>query len=473
MTKKVLIAAPNDILNLATFLKEKSVGSHYAYSGKEAQLEISKGEFSALIVHEKIAKHPLPMILNYIQSNCPELPTVVLCKDVGSEEIRSLGVETYKKIRYINSASLSDSPEVIYGLLDLESALFSNTKATSDTVSDEEDISKDDMDFSKIGIKDFISGKVVQFDVFVMLSSGKYVKILHTGDSFTSERIAKYAKKTDSLYILKSDREKYIEFSNYMLDKVANKQVHASMKISLSKNSIEKFTESLYDEGINPKSIQKGKKICGSIHKLITADKTLYKSFNKLQNMDPNAYSISYLTAFFSSMIAFNCELKSASSIETMAMAAMLLDIGMTKIPNEIAEKKPAEMTAEERKVYQTHPSLGSKLVEKTNIISNTIPQIIMQHHEASDGSGFPRGLKDMRLQMLSKIVFVANFFAFYIVDHNLGPFDGLKKIISDPDLRDKFNQPILKSFIKVFIDPEKLASLETSHSKNNSVKTA
>ncbi|MBT3981003.1 MAG: hypothetical protein HOE90_06585 [Bacteriovoracaceae bacterium] len=473
MAKKVLIAAPSDIVNLATFLKEKSVGSQYAYSGKEVQLEISKGNFSALTVHENIAKHPLPMILNYIQSNCPELPTVVLSKDVDNKDICSLGVETYKNIRYINSASLSDPPEVIYGLLDLESALFSNAKATSDIVSDEEDISKDDVDFSKIAIKDFISGKVVQFDVFVMLSSGKYVKILHTGDSFTSDRIAKYAKKTDSLYILKSDREKYIEFSNYMLDKFADKQVHPSLKISLSKNSIEKFTESLFDEGINPKSIQKGKKICGSIHKLISADKSLYKSFNKLQNMDPNAYSISYLTAFFSSMIAFNCELKSASSIETMAMAAMLLDIGMTEIPDEISGKKAAEMTPEEHKVYETHPALGSQLVEKTNIISNTIPQIIMQHHEASDGSGFPRGLKDIRLQMLSKIVYMANFFAFFIVDRNLGPFDGLKKIISDPDLRDKFNQPILKNFIKIFIDPEKLASLETSHSQSNNVKSA
>jgi len=236
---------------------------------------------------------------------------------------------------------------------------------------------------------------------------------------------------------------------------------------------MEKFTESLYEEGFEPKVIQKGKKVCNSIHKLISSDDTLYKSFNCLYEINPDAYTHAYLTALFSSMIAFNSDIKSAASIETMTMAAMLHDIGLTEIPEEIAQKKPSDMDPEELKIYQTHPARGAKLIEESKLLSNTVPQVVMQHHEASDGSGFPRGLKDIRLQMLSKIVFLADSFSSYIIENDLKPYEGLKEMVLDQDIREKFNQNVLRNFIKLFIDPEKRESLGAAYSKNSKVKSA
>ena len=67
------------------------------------------------------------------------------------------------------------------------------------------------------------------------LAIWKYVKILHAGDSFTSERISKYREKgVEDLYFKTSDRKKFIRLNNYVSEKIiANKDVAVDTKMKM------------------------------------------------------------------------------------------------------------------------------------------------------------------------------------------------------------------------------------------------
>src|SRR5690606_4676809 len=80
--------------------------------------------------------------------------------------------------------------------------------------SDEVEESGSDADFTKIKIGEFYSSKAVLFDVFVQLGSGRYVKILHAGDTFSQDRIDKYKneKKVEYLWFKTADRAKYLKY---------------------------------------------------------------------------------------------------------------------------------------------------------------------------------------------------------------------------------------------------------------------
>jgi diguanylate cyclase (GGDEF)-like protein len=77
--------------------------------------------------------------------------------------------------------------------------------------------------------------------------------------------------------------------------------------------------------------------------------------------------------------------------LETIEMGAMLHDIGKLGIPDAILQK-PGPLTPEEQQVMRRHPRIGYDLLAGAPFLHD-VAEIVLQHHEAFDGSGYPEGL--------------------------------------------------------------------------------
>jgi putative nucleotidyltransferase with HDIG domain len=88
---------------------------------------------------------------------------------------------------------------------------------------------------------------------------------------------------------------------------------------------------------------------------------------------------------------------------------ALIHDIGKVRIPMEIllAERK---LTPNEYELVKTHPDIGHDIV-KPIPLHWPIADIILQHHERLDGSGYPNGLTDEKIILESRIVAVSDVF--------------------------------------------------------------
>lgn len=93
--------------------------------------------------------------------------------------------------------------------------------------------------------------------------------------------------------------------------------------------------------------------------------------------------------------------------IEGLHIAALLHDIGKITLPSEYLAK-PAKLSREEQAVVKCHPSVGYEIL-KTIHFPWPVAEIVRQHHEHLDGSGYPQGLTDREILLEAKILSVAD----------------------------------------------------------------
>ncbi|MDR4495478.1 MAG: HD-GYP domain-containing protein [Nitrospirales bacterium] len=107
-------------------------------------------------------------------------------------------------------------------------------------------------------------------------------------------------------------------------------------------------------------------------------------------------------------MIANDLELKQEEK-ERLALGALFHDIGELKFPVEKLLRKGTMSPAELRTFLSAHPKYGVEIVEKLPNFHYDAVNIVRQHHERLNGSGFPSGKKDDQISKLAKIVMVAD----------------------------------------------------------------
>jgi putative nucleotidyltransferase with HDIG domain/PAS domain S-box-containing protein len=97
----------------------------------------------------------------------------------------------------------------------------------------------------------------------------------------------------------------------------------------------------------------------------------------------------------------------SAEKIELVRTASLLHDIGKIAVPAEILVK-PGRLDEYEWLIIQRHPQVGAEILEDAEFAA-PIAEIIRQHHERLDGSGYPSGLTGPDICLEARIIAVAD----------------------------------------------------------------
>lgn len=95
------------------------------------------------------------------------------------------------------------------------------------------------------------------------------------------------------------------------------------------------------------------------------------------------------------------------NTVEAIRMAAGLHDIGKIAVPAEILSK-PARLSRNEFALIKEHPSVGYDIL-KTIEFPWPLADIVHQHHEMLDGSGYPSGLAGNQIMVEASIITVAD----------------------------------------------------------------
>lgn len=88
-------------------------------------------------------------------------------------------------------------------------------------------------------------------------------------------------------------------------------------------------------------------------------------------------------------------------------LAATVHDIGDIQIPAEILTR-PSSLNSIEREIVQNHPQAGYDILKNIDF-PWPIAEMVYQHHERLDGSGYPKGLKGDQILLGAKVIAVAD----------------------------------------------------------------
>jgi response regulator RpfG family c-di-GMP phosphodiesterase len=93
---------------------------------------------------------------------------------------------------------------------------------------------------------------------------------------------------------------------------------------------------------------------------------------------------------------------------ESIAYGFMLHDVGKIGIPDRILQK-PGPLTAPERRLMETHTTLGEQLLRGVSFLRGTGLEVVRSHHERWDGRGYPDGRRGSEIPAAARIFAVAD----------------------------------------------------------------
>lgn len=84
-------------------------------------------------------------------------------------------------------------------------------------------------------------------------------------------------------------------------------------------------------------------------------------------------------------------------------MAGLLHDLGKATMPMDVLNK-PGKLTDAEFSVIKTHPQEGYRMLLAGNNVDAIVLDVCLHHHEKTDGSGYPKGLKADEISLFAKM---------------------------------------------------------------------
>lgn len=275
--------------------------------------------------------------------------------------------------------------------------------------------------FFSISVNSVKIGAEIPYDLYVNSSAieGKerYHRIFRQGNKLTEDFFRDHLEKHTYLYVLEKQRKAYL---NEILDGQSNEisKVEIIKNIALE-HMVEIFENTPESENEILAHLDKSVDIVDTIVDLIQ-HKTmndLHQTISELNFHDTYTYDHSINVCMYS--IIFYKFLKPQASrfeLATAGLSGLLHDLGKLKVSNKILNNV-GKLNEWDFAIIKKHPTYGYELLKDCNCQSISkemlaeIQNVILQHHENVNGTGYPKGLESGEITFLSKMVAIIDFF--------------------------------------------------------------
>lgn len=131
-------------------------------------------------------------------------------------------------------------------------------------------------------------------------------------------------------------------------------------------------------------------------------------------------------------------------------MAGLMHDLGKALIPMEVLNK-PGKLTEAEFNIIKTHPVEGHRMLLTARNLHPMVLDVCLHHHEKTDGSGYPQGLKDEEISLFAKMGAVCDVYDAITSNrpYKLGwdPAESLRKMAEWA--KGHFDAQVFQAFVK------------------------
>lgn len=168
-----------------------------------------------------------------------------------------------------------------------------------------------------------------------------------------------------------------------------------------------KGTPSFVPPSVTPEAQEKEELVPEVVDMVKALASALYSKseYNKVHHLE---------TARISELLAKVMGL-SQQQVEQIRVAGLLHDVGTLSIPSDLINKEGI-FSEEERQVINQHPVLGAELLRPIRALRD-ICEILENHHERWDGTGYPRGLKGEEIPLPARILSIVDSYHAMISD--------------------------------------------------------
>ncbi len=264
--------------------------------------------------------------------------------------------------------------------------------------------------YTPIIIESLIFGKNSDYPLYI--KSGENFILYRSKALIFSQNDALRLKSNgvDNLYIELKDKEKYdndiLEHIETIIKSNDTNFEEKAVKIYIYSKVYAEYVITTGNLRDNQENVKKS--IETTIEYLLMGEFAFMNLLN-LSSYDYNEVGHGMNVSIYSMALANRLGFSNKISLYEIGLSGLTHDIGKLKIPKELLYKN--DLSEKEANEIQKHPIYSKEILTSNGIDNDNIINGVLEHHEASDGTGYPFGKMEEDISTYGKILIITNGF--------------------------------------------------------------
>jgi hypothetical protein len=258
-------------------------------------------------------------------------------------------------------------------------------------------------------ISDFYTGSSFVFDVFIP-EKNELVLFGAKDSPIDADYLKKAAFSTQFLYIREEAVEKSkTDIKDFQKGFIDNPDLSSSWKTAEMMVGAKGVLTEMKSSGMNEQLVEYTQNMLSDLFRLIARiesdEGSMSNMIEKAKECDRSVFCASY-----SMLVCKQLKFEKTATLEILGLASVLQDISLYRTPfGDLSEKLPKALNEEEMKFYVQHPTLSADVVSHHTDVPQVTLQVVRQHHERKDKSGFPHRVGGSQLHPMAEILSLIN----------------------------------------------------------------
>lgn len=193
--------------------------------------------------------------------------------------------------------------------------------------------------------------------------------------------------------------------------------------------------------------VHETKRVAGAMVDSVLRSPDAFTWLSRVRDKDEHTYNHAVRSAVLSILYGRHIGL-TKEDLDVLALGVLLKDIGKTRLPKALIEKK--DRTRTEQEAYEQFVSYGVEILRKLPDIKPRVTAVVKTHCERVNGSGFPEHLRGDRIPLLGKIASIVTYYDETTNPRGAHPLSPSKAVAKLYELRDiEFQSDLVVEFIR------------------------
>lgn len=248
-----------------------------------------------------------------------------------------------------------------------------------------------DLEYARVDIDDFLTGKILNFPVYIRLKDSRFLKIAHSGTEIDIERINQLRDKGISeLWIDKEDLPAYLALNEKILN--AKTKWTPAGRVKFLNHLAEISYESMRLLNISNESVRYCLDSLNILTKEISNIEGTLPLINPFLTGEARSSKMAVNGVTLTLLVASVLDWNSEKMMKSLSLGAFFRDISLTQegFQYNLLFTKGANY---DKSGYREHPNRSVEILENLGGFPKEALTIIQQHHEDGTPQGFPNGI--------------------------------------------------------------------------------
>jgi hypothetical protein len=266
------------------------------------------------------------------------------------------------------------------------------------------------LDHIAIPTSDFFNGQNFECDTYVKSENGN-LRLLAEKNTPIHQKIHELVQlNPDFLYIRTTAlTDRQFTLHDTYLKMLENKDFPDSWKMAEVMAKSHELLQKMRTSGINNPLMQVARTLISDLQRLIlninTEDRALYQLINRAWVNDRTIYC-----ATLSILVCQQLKFEKKTTLEILGIASILQDVSLYRTPfGDLSDRDPKSFNEGEAKYHHRHPVLSADILAHDTDIPQVTLQVIRQHHERKDRTGYPLRTGGAQLHPMAEILSLIN----------------------------------------------------------------